>query len=171
MAHRGYRTGALLVARDEKFLIFLFCFGALIRREEGAMASLSDNRGATNPEAAGSSTALPANTAGPSAPQPITAASGNTTALAVRESGIEEPVPEESSEDTRLDRLPMQLDVMVKVQSFRVQDLLAMEKGTVVETVHEHTQDVPMRCGGALLVWSEFEVLDQRLAVRITRLA
>jgi flagellar motor switch protein FliN/FliY len=40
----------------------------------------------------------------------------------------------------------------------------------VVETVHEHTQDVPVRCGGALLMWSEFEVLDQTLAVRITRL-
>ena len=83
----------------------------------------------------------------------------------------EEPLPEEADEDTRLDRLPMQLDVMVKVHSFRVQDLLALEKGTVVETVHEHTQDVPVRCGGALLVWAEFEVLDQQLAVRITRLA
>lgn len=65
----------------------------------------------------------------------------------------------------------MQLDVMVKIHSFRVQDLLSLEKGTVVETVHEHTQDVPVRCGGAPLVWAEFEVLDQQLAVRITRLA
>lgn len=65
----------------------------------------------------------------------------------------------------------MQVDVMVKVRSFRVQDLLAMQKGSVVETVHEHTQDVPVRCSGALLLWSEFEVLDQRLAVRVTRLA
>ena len=46
-----------------------------------------------------------------------------------------------------------------------------MQKGTVVETVHEHTQDVPLCCAGALLLWSEFEVLDQRLAVRVTRLA
>jgi flagellar motor switch protein FliN/FliY len=64
----------------------------------------------------------------------------------------------------------MQVDILLKVHSFRVQDLLSMEKGTVVETVHEHTQDVPVRCGGALLMWSEFEVLDQTLAVRITRL-
>jgi flagellar motor switch/type III secretory pathway protein FliN len=137
------------------------------------MAPLPDNRGAANPLAGAGdhSAALPASTAGPLTPQPITAAVANPAALAVHESGIEEPAPEETSGDTRLDRLPMQLDVMVKVRSFRVQDLLAMEKGTVVETVHEHTQDVPMRCGGTLLVWSEFEVLDQRLAVRITRLA
>ncbi len=92
---------------------------------------------------------------------------GGTSNLVVR--AVEEPFAEEF--DTRLDRLPMRLDAMVKVHSFRVEDLLAMEAGTIVETVHEHTQDVPVRCGGALLVWAEFEVLDQRLAVRITRLA
>jgi len=92
------------------------------------------------------------------------------TALAVREAGDEDALLEEAERDTRLDRLPMQVDILLKVHSFRVQDLLSMEKGTVVETVHEHTQDVPVRCGGALLVWSEFEVLDQTLAVRITRL-
>lgn len=92
-------------------------------------------------------------------------------ALAVRENGAPMQEPGESEAEVRLNRLPMQLDVMVKVDSFRVRDLLAMERGTVVETVHEHTQDVPLRSGGALLLWSEFEVLDQRLAVRVTRLA
>jgi flagellar motor switch protein FliN/FliY len=77
----------------------------------------------------------------------------------------------EAQRDMRLDRLPMQLDVMVKVRSFRVEDLLALEQGSLVETVHEHSQDVPVRCGGALLVWAEFEVVEQKLAVRVTRLA
>jgi len=57
------------------------------------------------------------------------------------------------------------------VRSFRVEDLLALEQGSLVETVHEHSQDVPVRCGGALLVWAEFEVVEQKLAVRVTRLA
>lgn len=65
----------------------------------------------------------------------------------------------------------MRLDVLMKVRSFRVQDLLAMQKGTVVETVHGHSQDVPLACGSALLVWGEFEVVEQKLGVRITRLA
>lgn len=93
----------------------------------------------------------------------------NTPGLVVREGAVEEPAAEPEG-DTRLDRIPMQLDVLVKVRSFRVRDLLSLEKGSVVETVHEHTQDVPVRCGGAPLVWAEFEVLDQVLAVRITRL-
>ncbi len=97
-------------------------------------------------------------------------ATAGTGLLVVRsEDEMGELPPEEL--DTRLDRLPMRLDVMVKVHSFRVQDLLSMEKGTIVETVHEHTQDLPVCCGASLLAWAEFEVLDQRLAVRMTRLA
>ena len=113
-------------------------------------------------------------TAGPSAgdsAQHAAAAQGNgTAALLVRGGGLEEQ-PAESGRDTRLDRLPMQLDVMVRVPRFRVKDLLAMEQSTVIETVHDHSQDVPVRCGGALLAWGEFEVVEQKLAVRITRLA
>jgi flagellar motor switch protein FliN/FliY len=73
--------------------------------------------------------------------------------------------------DQRLDRLLMELHVMVRVDRMRVEDLLAMERGTVLTTEHEHSQDVPVRCGGALLLWGEFEVVEQKLAVRVTRLA
>jgi flagellar motor switch/type III secretory pathway protein FliN len=78
---------------------------------------------------------------------------------------------EAEARDMRLDRLPMELHVMVKVERMRVEDLLALERGTVLTTVHEHSQDVPVRCGGALLLWGEFEVVEQTLAVRVTRLA
>lgn len=73
--------------------------------------------------------------------------------------------------DQRLDRLRMQLDVMVRARTFRVGDLLALGRNSVVESLHEHTQDLPVRCGGVLLMWAEFEVVDHKLAVRITRLA
>lgn len=73
--------------------------------------------------------------------------------------------------DSRLDRIGMRLDVMVKVPSFCVRDLLALDRGSVVETGHEHTQDVPVGSGGALLAWAEFEVVNELLAVRLTRLA
>jgi flagellar motor switch/type III secretory pathway protein FliN len=95
---------------------------------------------------------------------------GAPAALLLRGEGLENPSAE-PQRDTRLDRMPMQLDVMVKVRAFRVEDLLALEQGTVVETIHQHSQDVPVQCGGALLVWAEFEVVEQRLAVRVTRLA
>lgn len=99
---------------------------------------------------------------------PAEGAAGSPAALTRGEEGTAKPAVER---DTRLDRLPMQLDVMVKVRSFRVRDLLALDQGAVLETIHEHTQDVPVRSGGALLVWGEFEMVEQRLAVRITRLA
>jgi flagellar motor switch protein FliN/FliY len=68
-------------------------------------------------------------------------------------------------------KLPLQLDLRVPVPSFRVQNLLSLEKGKIVETAWPHTEDLPLWCGDVQLVWSEFEVVDQKLAVRVTRLA
>lgn len=97
-------------------------------------------------------------------PQPLLARG----AAADAEKGAAAP---DQERDTRLDRLRMQLDVMVPVGSFRVGDLLALSTGGVVETVHDHGQDLPVLCGGVLLLWGEFEVVEQKLAVRITRVA
>lgn len=74
------------------------------------------------------------------------------------------------SDTSPLSGLPLQLDVTISVPSFRVQDLLALERGSVLESRWPQTDDVPVWCGGSQLVWSEFEVVDQRLAVRVTRL-
>src|SRR5579862_4918735 len=67
-------------------------------------------------------------------------------------------------------KLPLQLDLRVPLPSFRVQNLLSLEKGQVIETAWQHTEDLPLWSGGVHLVWTEFEVVDQKLAVRITRL-
>jgi flagellar motor switch/type III secretory pathway protein FliN len=53
---------------------------------------------------------------------------------------------------------------------FRVRDLLALKEGQVFESLSPATEDVPVRVGHAQLGWSEFEVLDQRMALRLTRL-
>jgi hypothetical protein len=74
------------------------------------------------------------------------------------------------SEGSPLAGLPMQLDVTVPIPGFRVQDLLALEKGAVLEGRWPHAEDVPVWCGGVQLVWTEFEVVDQKLTVRVTRL-
>lgn len=99
------------------------------------------------------------------------AAPAGESALLLRGDAPDQPEADPAEHDTRLDRLPMQLNVLVPVRRFRVEDLLALEKGAVLETIHEHSQDVPVECGGTVLVWGEFEVAEQRLAVRITRLA
>jgi hypothetical protein len=62
-------------------------------------------------------------------------------------------------------RLPVELDVSVPVRNFRVRNLLTLETAHLIESGWGHGEDVP------LAAWSEFEVVDTQLAVRITRLA
>jgi flagellar motor switch protein FliM len=68
-------------------------------------------------------------------------------------------------------RLPVELDVTVPVRDFRVRNLLALEPGQVIETHWAHGEDMPLAAGNVQLAWSEFEVVDTQLAVRVTRLA
>jgi len=68
-------------------------------------------------------------------------------------------------------RLPVELDVAVPVREFRVRNLLALEPGQVIETQWAHGEDMPLAAGEVQLAWSEFEVVDAELAVRVTRLA
>jgi flagellar motor switch/type III secretory pathway protein FliN len=70
-----------------------------------------------------------------------------------------------------LARLPIELDVCVPVNEFRVRGLLALEPGQVIESQWTHGEDVPLASGKVQLAWTEFEVVDAQLAVRITRLA
>ncbi len=68
-------------------------------------------------------------------------------------------------------RLPVELDVAVPVRDFRVRTLLALEPGQVIGTQWAHGEDMPLAAGDVQLAWSEFEVVDSQLAVRVTRLA
>ncbi len=54
---------------------------------------------------------------------------------------------------------------------FTVGDLLNLHKGSVVLTASRVADDVPVRINKTLLGWGRFEVVDERLAVRITELA
>jgi flagellar motor switch/type III secretory pathway protein FliN len=71
----------------------------------------------------------------------------------------------------RLARLAVELDVAIPVRDFRVRNLLVLEPGQVIETQWQQGEDMPLTAGSVQLAWSEFEVIDSRLAVRITRLA
>ena len=68
-------------------------------------------------------------------------------------------------------RLPVELDVAVPVRGFRVRNLLTLEPGQLIESGWGHGEDVPLAADEVQLAWSEFEVVDTELAVRITRLA
>jgi flagellar motor switch/type III secretory pathway protein FliN len=68
-------------------------------------------------------------------------------------------------------RLPVELDVSVPIRNFRVRNLLALAPSHLVESGWGHGDDVPLAAGQVQLAWSEFEVIDTQLAVRVTRLA
>ena len=70
----------------------------------------------------------------------------------------------------RIATLPVQLDVRIPLPEFRVSDLLTLAPGRVVASAWPSSNDVPLTCGDVQLVWTEFEVVDQTLAVRVTRL-
>jgi flagellar motor switch/type III secretory pathway protein FliN len=67
--------------------------------------------------------------------------------------------------------LPCTLTLELPVVRFTIGDLLALAKGSVVETACHHTSDVPLRVNGLLIGWTEFDVIGDHLAVRITEQA
>jgi flagellar motor switch/type III secretory pathway protein FliN len=64
--------------------------------------------------------------------------------------------------------LPCTLSLELPVVRFTIGDLLKLAKGSIVQTASHHTSDVPLRVNQLLIGWTEFEVVGDRLAVRIT---
>jgi flagellar motor switch protein FliN/FliY len=111
---------------------------------------------------------------------PAAAASSPPDPAAVAEIAAEKalvPSPHAANEETgsafsaAVSRLPVELDVSVPVREFRVRNLLALEPGRVIESRWANGEDLPLTAGDVQLAWSEFEVVDTQLAVRVTRLA
>jgi flagellar motor switch/type III secretory pathway protein FliN len=71
----------------------------------------------------------------------------------------------------RVEPLPCLLTVEISVPDFTVADLVHMESGRIIATRWTVGQDVPLRVNGVLIAWSEFEVVQNLLAVRLTELA
>jgi flagellar motor switch/type III secretory pathway protein FliN len=67
--------------------------------------------------------------------------------------------------------LPCELSVDLPLPSFRIADLLQLRVGSLINTGWHLGHDVPLRINGTLMGWSEFEVVNERLAVRLTELA
>jgi hypothetical protein len=71
----------------------------------------------------------------------------------------------------RIARLPVELDVSIPLRSFRVRDLLALEPGRLLKSEWSSGVDLPLAAGAVQLAWTEFEVIETELVVRLTRLA
>jgi flagellar motor switch protein FliM len=85
--------------------------------------------------------------------------------------GAGEPTMEEHVAWPMVSRLPVVLAVTVPLRGFKVRDLLSLRTGQTVSSTWPVTKDVPLEVGELQLCWGEFEIAEQRLALRLTRLA
>jgi flagellar motor switch protein FliM len=85
--------------------------------------------------------------------------------------GTGEPTIEEHAAWPMVSRLPVMLSVTVPMRGFKVRDLLSLRIGDTVESTWSVASDVPLEVGALHLCWGEFEVVEQRMALRLTRLA
>ena len=76
---------------------------------------------------------------------------------------------EENAFSPRVLRLPVELDVTVPVGDFRVRHLLALAPKQLIESQWASGKDLPLAAGDVRLAWAEFEVVETKLAVRVTR--
>jgi len=67
--------------------------------------------------------------------------------------------------------LPCVLSIDLSIRRFTVRDLLQLEPGSILETKNANGADVPVLVNAQVIGWAEFEVVGQRLAIRVTELA
>jgi flagellar motor switch/type III secretory pathway protein FliN len=79
--------------------------------------------------------------------------------------------PQERDPAELLPWLPCTLALDLPVVKFTVGDLLSLTSGSIVETAYHQSSDLPLRVNGQLVGWTEFEVVGERLAVRLTDLS
>jgi flagellar motor switch protein FliN/FliY len=67
--------------------------------------------------------------------------------------------------------LPCQISLEISVPGFTVATLLRLCPGEVINTHWLQGTDVPLHVNGKVVGWTEFEVIDDQLAVRLTQIA
>lgn len=70
-----------------------------------------------------------------------------------------------------LSRLPVVLTARIPLSAFKVRDLLQLQQGQMIHSDWSTTEDIPVKIGRVQLAWSEFEVVEESMAMRLTRLA
>jgi flagellar motor switch/type III secretory pathway protein FliN len=67
--------------------------------------------------------------------------------------------------------IPTSVSVEVPIVALTVRDLFRLEKGSILSTSQPTGANVPLRVGGRLIAWGEFQVVDDQLSLRIAELA
>ncbi|MGO8816347.1 MAG: FliM/FliN family flagellar motor switch protein [Terriglobia bacterium] len=66
--------------------------------------------------------------------------------------------------------LPCQLSAEIDVPHFAVRDLLTLSVNSLVDTQRREGAHVPVLVNSVMVAWAEFDVIDGRLAVRMTEM-
>ncbi len=82
----------------------------------------------------------------------------------------ERPNPSPESWE-QVKNLACEFTVDIPLPSFRVADILRLAQQTVVNSLWRIEKDVPVRVNREVIAYAEFEVVGDRLAVRLTDLA
>jgi flagellar motor switch/type III secretory pathway protein FliN len=93
------------------------------------------------------------------------AAAGQTAAAAGAASK-----PEIAGRWADAELLPCQLNAEIDVSRFTVRDLFCLEVDSVLDSGWAQGMDVPLKANSQLIGWVEFEVIGERLAVRLTEI-
>jgi flagellar motor switch protein FliN len=78
--------------------------------------------------------------------------------------------PESSERWTDAEFLPCQISVEIEVPRFTVRNLFGLEINSIIDTHWGQGSDVPLKANAHVIGWAEFEVIEDRLAVRLTEL-
>jgi len=66
--------------------------------------------------------------------------------------------------------IPAKLSAAVAFESLTVRQLCGLEKGSVLATAHAAGTPVPVSVAGVFIGWGEFQVLSEKLAIRIAEI-
>ena len=86
------------------------------------------------------------------------------------EAGVKAETTTAEDKWAHVQEMACDLSVELAVPGFRVRDMIRLGKGMVLDSHWPVGNDVPLRMNGKLLAWCEFEVIENRLAVRVTEL-
>jgi flagellar motor switch protein FliN/FliY len=67
--------------------------------------------------------------------------------------------------------LPCHLSLEIPIPGFTIAALLRLTPGDVIDTHWLQGSDVPLHVNGKVIGWTEFEVIDDHLAARLTQIA
>jgi flagellar motor switch protein FliN/FliY len=93
---------------------------------------------------------------------------GNSTALTL---GSNPPAMQLPKHWAAFQLLSCQLTLEIPIPGFTVAALLRLSPDDVVNTHWLQGSDVPLHVNGKLIGWTEFEVIDDHLAARLTQIA